>query len=134
MAYGNKGGRPRSQNPLCKFIKARLTESEFNEITERAKRSGLTVADAIRLMLFSEKLPKKIYGGLDISAARAYQNLQPLQSNLNQIAHHLNETRPEVMPHADALQIALIVRQIEDEVRVLRHEIITTNTQRGARK
>jgi len=122
-----KGGRIKLEAPLCKSIRVKVTEREHREFMSRVDESGLSMSEAIRLIVFSERIPRKVYGGLDVSASDAYQKLQPLQSNLNQLCHHLNSSRADIADGVNLPALAALVELIEVEVRTLRAEIVAKN-------
>ncbi|MCR5804079.1 MAG: CopG family transcriptional regulator [Clostridia bacterium] len=43
-----KMGRPKADNPRSSGLTIRFTESEYEELKERAAKYGLTIAEAIR--------------------------------------------------------------------------------------
>jgi len=103
-------------------------------MTARARDAGLSIAEAIRYLILHDKPPKKVYGGLDVSAATAYRNLQPLQSNLNQIAHHLNSAKSDEIDGINVRELALLFIDLEQNVAQLRSDIVTAPAPKGDRK
>src|SRR5690606_8535190 len=93
-----KDGRPVSLNPRIFTVSAKLNSTELDFVLDRVRSSGLSRSEAFRLLLLHEQLPQVIHKGIDVNASAAYQNLQPLQSNLNQIAHALNSKAFEHFP------------------------------------
>src|SRR5690606_5822714 len=82
-----RGGRPPLADPRRYTLSTKLNKSELATVRARLVTSKLGQSEALRLLILNERLPEKVHAGLDITATQAYQNLQPLQSNLNQIAH-----------------------------------------------
>lgn len=68
----------------------RLTPSEREVIKTAAASQRISAGALLRELIFSRKLPQTRTIGTDPGRLEAYQKLQPLQSNLNQLAHHLN--------------------------------------------
>ncbi|TEA79488.1 hypothetical protein [Allopusillimonas ginsengisoli] len=120
-----RGGRPKSDMPRDKFLKVRLSANELKTLDHRLTQSGYTRSEAVRLLVLHERLPEKIHAGLDVSASQAYVKLQPLQSNLNQIAAHLNRVKPLEMSRSDLETIYKNTRVCESLLRKLRAEILT---------
>lgn len=119
-----RGGRPPAADPRVIVLSTKVNKEEFGTVMQRMAETGLKRSEALRLLILHEHLPKKIMGGLDITASEAYQRLQPLQSNLNQIAHALNAERLSQIPPQGAQALLALIRKIEKEVKVLRQEVI----------
>lgn len=68
----------------------RLTPEEREAIKAAALAQRISAGVLLRELIFSRKLPQTRTIGTDPGRLEAYQKLQPLQSNLNQLAHHLN--------------------------------------------
>jgi len=121
----NPGGRPKLDNPRTKVVRARLTESEFQTFSDNLEESGLKVFEALRLLVLNAQLPKKIYSGVAPQAAAAWVALQPLQSNLNQLAHWFNSNKVREISIDDARRVGAVISRVESLVKQLRHEILT---------
>lgn len=129
--YNARGGRPMVGDPRKHTLSTKLNRSELRAVLSRIAASGLKRSEALRLLVLNEELPKVIHRGVDITATQAYQNLQPLQSNLNQIAHAFNvalsagklaEVKPE--------RVEAMMRLLQDtasEVKSIRQEILSAN-------
>jgi len=124
-----KGGRPKSEDPRDITISGMLNRAEFASVMEKINASNMRRSEAVRLLLLNAKLPEKIYGGVDVSASAAYVNLQPLQSNLNQIAHWLNKTQAANVTAETLKKINQNVVATYKLVRELRQQILTTGAQ-----
>lgn len=127
----HRGGRPRVNDPRAFTISTKVNSQEKALIDSKIKMSGLRNSEAIRVLLLNDKLPDSYYRGLNPFAVKGYQNLQPLQSNLNQIAHHLNQyAAAGARLNNDKLtkivvQTAKHTRAVEQLVRHFRHELLT---------
>ncbi len=121
----HRGGRPHTANPRRRVVGVRFSDAELAEIQSKISVAGLRHSEAVRLLLLNDVLPTKVFGGTDVGAARAYQNLQPLQSNLNQLAKHMNSDRTAQLSQGGAAKLWDLLKSIEREVKVLRSEVIT---------
>lgn len=119
-----QGGRPAISDPRKITVSTRVNREEFARVMQRMRDTNLTRSEALRLLLLNEHLPQKIAGGIDITVSQAYQKLQPLQSNLNQIAHALNGDRTSQINPDGLKAFVALIRKIEAEVKEIRQEII----------
>lgn len=119
-----KDGPPFLENPRRFTVSAKLNKDELDFVLTRIRATGLTRSEAFRLLLLHEELPSVVHKGVDVSASAAYQNLQPLQSNINQIARILNSDRTSQLDLDGVNKIVQFVRKVEGEVKTLRQEII----------
>lgn len=132
----HKGGRPRVDEPRIHRVYTKLTRSERDLINARVRGSGMSRSEAIRLLLLHDNIPDFYYRGLNPFAAAAFKNLQPLQSNLNQIAHQLNGySRKRIELNDDALSEIVVhtlkhTRAVEQLVKHLRHQFLTDGDSR----
>lgn len=133
----HKGGRPRTINPRTHYIKTRVSAEEKAIIEQKIKLSGLTKSEAVRVLLLHDQLPDFYYRGLNPFAIAGFKNLQPLQSNLNQIAHRLNQHVASGARLGDGklakivVQAAKHTRAVEQLIRHFRHELITGGDSRN---
>lgn len=123
--HRHRGGRPLTSDPRKISITGKFTRAEFHQVMEKISASGLTRAAAVRMLLLHERLPQTVYGGVDVTASQAYAELQPLQSNLNQIAAWLNKSRPAEIPRETVKSIHQNVVATYALVQKLRAEILT---------
>lgn len=121
----NKGGRPRVPEPRRHRLSVRLTEAEHKRIDELVSESNMSRSEAARLLFFNVDLPKKVAGGVHVDAAKLYTKLQPLQSNINQIAHRLNEQRPTNLSSDQINKITQLVLAAEKTVKDFRSWVLT---------
>jgi len=71
-------------------LNIRLTVDEKLALEAAARQHKISAGALVRLAVFSRELPDTRTVGIDPGALSAYRQLQPLQSNLNQLARHLN--------------------------------------------
>ncbi len=121
----HRGGRPYASDPRKISITGKFSRTEFQQVMEKIRASGLTRAAAVRMLLLHEQLPKVVHGGVDVTASQAYAELQPLQSNLNQIAAWLNRVRPTEITKEQAKSIHQNTTAVYGLVQKLRAEILT---------
>lgn len=113
----------RTLDPRKFTLSTRVSAEEKEMIDVKLLKAGISPATAIRLMLLHENLPNTVEAGVNITAREAYINLQPLQSNLNQIAHQLN-TNPGSIEIQIIQKLVPLLKQIESEVKQLRSEVL----------
>lgn len=80
------------QRERQKSVRARVTETEYAAIEERARRAGLSTAAYLRACALGDSGPRAkrsptVNGAL---LGTALADLNRVGNNLNQIAHHLN--------------------------------------------
>lgn len=124
------GGHPFIDDPRRHFISTRLNDRELSIVESKILDCGLTKSEAVRLLLTHEVLPQKIYGGVNVLSAEAYLKLQPLQSNINQIARWLNKTRPTTISAQNLQAIYKHMKAVEVFLRQLRQYILTSGVQK----
>lgn len=131
----HQGGRPKVESPRHIRIYTKLNEAEKRIVDERVKNTGMSRSEILRLLILHDELPDFYYRGLNPFAVKGYQNLQPLQSNLNQIAHELNRYAGARLSNQKLAQIvtqsAKHTRAVEQLVRHFRHELITKGDSRA---
>src|SRR5690554_6609614 len=112
-----RGGRPANPDgKQCRSITAHYSQAEYDAVTAKIRAAGLRKSEAGRLLFLHQELPKKVPGGIHRHTTELYAKLQPLQSNINQIAHHLNQQCPKNLS-ADAIkQIANLVLAAEKTI------------------
>lgn len=84
-----RGGRPRAE-PAAELgarVSCALTRAERDRVRAAAAARGLKVSELVRARLLGEQVPAAVAAR---EARDAWLRLAPLQSNLNQIAAHLN--------------------------------------------
>lgn len=118
------GGRPRADDPRATKMTVSLTAGEADAFTRQVRAAGMNRSEAIRLLLINADLPAARKTGIDPGASDAYAKLQPLQSNLNQIASWLNKTRPVDLSRSDLETIQKNVAVTYRLVATLRQEIL----------
>ena len=111
-------------DPRRYTLSTKVNKSELATVRARLATSKLGQSEALRLLILNERLPERVHVGIDITAMTAYRNLQPLQSNLNQIAHELNADRTRQIPVEGARALLSLVRKIEAEVKAVRQDVI----------
>lgn len=129
--FGSRGGRPLVDDPRKHTLSTKLNRSELRSVLSRIAASGLKRSEALRLLVLNEEIPKVIHRGVDVTATRAHQNLQPLQSNLNQIAHAFNVALntgklAEVKPERVEAMMQLL-EETASQVKSIRQEILSAN-------
>jgi len=93
------------QRERQKSVRARVTETEYAAIEERARAAGLSTAAYLRACALGDSGPRAkraptVNGEL---LATALADLNRVGNNLNQIAHHLNAGgHPDRAKMADA--------------------------------
>lgn len=106
----------------------RLTPSEHAKLKALAAETELSLADFIRLHLFSTKSVRKLPARDELIPIRG--NLGKLGSNINQIAHHMNSfarkhgevdapTIERYKPFLDTL-LPAVGREVKSAVRLLK--------------
>lgn len=80
------------QRERQKSVRARVTETEYAAIEERARRAGLSTAAYLRACALGDSGPraKRAPPVNRELMATALADLNRVGNNLNQIAHHLN--------------------------------------------
>lgn len=121
-----RGGRPASEDPRKFIVSGKLNRAEHAQVMSKIRDAGLTRSEAVRLLLLNDRLPEKVFGGIDITSSEAYANLQPLQSNINQIAHWLNKVRPTNIDAETLTRINKNVVVVGKLLQEIRHRILTT--------
>jgi len=93
------------QRERQKSVRARVTETEYAAIEERARRAGLSTAAYLRACALGDSGPraKRAPPVNRELMATALADLNRVGNNLNQIAHHLNTGgHPDRAKMADA--------------------------------
>ena len=121
-----RGGRPANPDgKQCRSITAHFSQAEYDMVMSKIHTSGLRKSEAGRLLFLHQDLPKKVPSGVHRHAAQLYAKLQPLQSNINQIAHHLNRQKPTNL-NADAIRkITKLVLAAEKTIKDFRNWVVT---------
>lgn len=122
--FSKRGGRPRSENPrLCK-IAGKFSEAEYVEVCSKIAGAGLTKSEAVRLLLLGEPFPVRLAPEL----GELYAKLQPLQSNLNQIARWMNTTQVDGMSAQNAHTLAQNIERTYKLIRRFRDQLLAAGT------
>ena len=100
----------------------RVTEGEARELVNHASAAGLSVSQLIRRRALGQPAPQAAAPELN---RIAYQELARTAANLNQIAHHLNQTqvsgRAEIF---DLVQVKALVQKALSQVAGLRADLL----------
>jgi hypothetical protein len=120
-----RGGRPRAEPglELSERVSCAVTPGERDRIRAAAAARGLKVSELVRARLLGEAVPEAV---APREARDAWLRLAPLQSNLNQIAAHLNSASlaGAMPPASDLAALPALVAQLHDEVVQLRLELL----------
>ena len=124
--------RPTKDDPRDRFKSFRFTEAEIGRLEARARASGLTLSAYVRGKVFDPSDNDAASGGdpgplshpaagnprrprRDFAARTLAEQLRRVGTNLNQIAHRMNEQRipppPELMLVLD--KIRALVREAQ---------------------
>ena len=115
FAAGEAGSRNRYQT-------FRLTEREASELVDHARASGHSVSQLVRMRALGQAAPRAAAPEVNRGA---YQELARTAANLNQLAHHLNQTqvsgRAEIF---DLVQVKALVQKALSQVAGLRADLL----------
>lgn len=113
-----------------RYQTVRVTEAEARELVEHARSAGLSVSQLLRHRALGQRAPVAAAPALN---REAYAELARTASNLNQLAHHLNQV--QVSGQAQVIDLAAVralIQKAIDEVAKLRTELV--GAARGAHK
>jgi len=86
-----RNSRRKPDNPednLTERITFRLTSTEKNQLTMKAKERGIKLSLLCRLIVMRRRIPDR-----SPQTLQWFRDLVGMKNNLNQIAHHLNTTK-----------------------------------------
>jgi len=123
-----RNGRPAGKN-FPHVISTRLSDEDKALVDEHLARCGFNKAQALRLLLLSDlrnqKLPTRIPHGINVDSQKIYTYLAPMQSNLNQIARHLNANRTHKISTESLLTVQKTIKTTLEAVKQIRHAVFT---------
>ena len=115
-----RGGRPpRTSDPSIKTVGVRLSLKEYNDLRDQAQAAGLSLSEFIRARFFQTRIKARPL--VPAINREIYAELARSASNLNQMAHHLNEGRVTSVPGQDVLQE---IRSLYGHLKSIRLEMI----------
>ena len=120
---GSSGRHRRRKQPSTSFLGVKLTPDELEAAKASARSAGLSVSDYVRARILDKPVVAK--SKVPQVNVKVYAELARSASNLNQLAHHLNEGRIMGLPrktHAKVLKEEL--RRMYGHVTALRRHLV----------